>query len=61
MINRSNIYWIKGSPCSEKSSIAELLCNEFDFECYKCDDYLDRFMITGADQNIEIMTKFLEI
>ena len=58
MINRSNIYWIGGSPCSGKSSIAELLCKEFGFNYYKCDDHLDRYMKIGVENNIKIMEKF---
>ena len=58
MINRGNIYWIGGSPCSGKSTIAELLCKEFGFDYYKCDDHLDRYMKIGVDNNIEIMKKF---
>ena len=58
MINRENIYWIGGSPCSGKSSIAELLCSAFGFAYYKCDDHLERYIKIGADQNIEIMKKY---
>lgn len=32
------IYWIGGSPCSGKSSIAELLTDKYDFVYYKCDE-----------------------
>lgn len=37
-INSKNIYWIGGSPCSGKSSIAELLTEKYGFIYYKCDD-----------------------
>ncbi len=56
-----NIYWIGGSPCSGKSSIAELLIKEFGFEYYKCDDFLDDYIKRGSEKNIQIMNKFLKM
>jgi uridine kinase len=32
------IYWIGGSPCSGKSTIAELLTTKYDLIYYKCDE-----------------------
>lgn len=43
-----NTYWIGGSPCSGKSTIAEKLVQEFEFDYYKCDDHLERYMKLGA-------------
>lgn len=54
----TNIYWIGGSPCCGKSTIAELLVKEFGFILYKCDDYLDRYIEKGAAVGIDIMKKF---
>jgi uridine kinase len=36
-----NVYWIGGSPCSGKSSIAAILVERFGWQYYKCDDYFD--------------------
>ena len=35
------VFWLGGSPCSGKSSITELLVEQFDLQVYKCDDYFD--------------------
>jgi 2-phosphoglycerate kinase len=34
-----NYYWIGGSPCSGKSSIASLLAQKHDLQLYVCDDH----------------------
>lgn len=52
------IIWIGGSPCSGKSTIAERLCDDFDFDYYKCDDHLDRFLQLGVEMKKPIMLKF---
>jgi 2-phosphoglycerate kinase len=41
--NRSlavNILWIGGSPCSGKSSVSDLLANQYDLQLYRVDDAL---------------------
>ncbi len=43
-----NTYWIGGSPCSGKSTIAEKLVQEFGCDYYKCDDHLKRYMKLSA-------------
>lgn len=53
----SSIYWIGGSPCCGKSTIAEMLVEEYGFELYKCDDYLDRYTDIGFDNGDAIMKK----
>lgn len=58
MNTKQNIYWIGGSPCSGKSSIAELLCQKFGFTYYKCDDHLERYLKIGLSNHISIMEKF---
>jgi len=42
------IYYIGGSPCSGKSTIAEVLAAEYSFDYYKLDDYLDPHMKLAA-------------
>jgi hypothetical protein len=35
----SRIYWLSGSPCGGKTTIANLLAERFDWDIYHCDDY----------------------
>jgi hypothetical protein len=37
----SHVYWIGGSPCSGKSSIAEQLVERYDMLSYPCDAHFD--------------------
>jgi len=46
--NYSNVYVIGGSPCSGKSTIAEKIAAEFNFQYFKVDDY-DRMHLEQAD------------
>lgn len=43
-----DIYYIGGSPCSGKSTIAEMLAAEYSFSYYKQDDYLWPYMEKAA-------------
>lgn len=52
-----NIYWIGGSPCAGKTSISEMLLEKYDFELYRCDDYLDKHLKIGVNRNYPIMSK----
>lgn len=45
------IYIIGGSPCSGKSSIAEMLAAEFDFYYHKEDDFLEQHMAAVCAAN----------
>lgn len=40
----SHIYWIGGSPCAGKTTIARKLAAEYGFTYYKCDDCYDDHM-----------------
>lgn len=40
----SNVYWIGGSPCAGKTTLAKRLVDEYDFKYYKCDIYYDDHM-----------------
>ena len=39
-----NIYYIGGSPCAGKSSVAEILLRRYGLNYFKIDDFLDRSM-----------------
>ena len=41
------VYWLGGSPCSGKSSVAELLSARHGLLHYKCDDHFDRHLSRG--------------
>lgn len=41
----SHIYWIGGSPCSGKTSIARMLTEEQGFRYYKSDDFYDDHLL----------------
>ena len=46
--NLEKVYFIGGSPCSGKSSIAELLTKDNRFYYFKVDDFLDKYLNLGA-------------
>ena len=50
-----NIYYIGGSPCAGKSSVAEILSKKHDLYYFKTDDFLDRYMQTGARKGYFIL------
>lgn len=58
MLKDMNIYFIGGSPCCGKSTISEMLKDEFSFEYYKLDDHLDRHMNIGAKNNLKRMKEY---
>ena len=48
----SHIYWIGGSPCAGKTTIARKLATEYGFTYYKCDDcYDDQMSRSTPDQH----------
>ncbi|MEI6603404.1 MAG: hypothetical protein WCL54_07945 [Clostridia bacterium] len=57
MIKKENIYWLGGSPCSGKSTIAEFLVRDYGFRYYKCDDHLDEYIERGVEEDIPIMKR----
>lgn len=47
----AQIYYIGGSPCSGKSTIAEMLEKKYNLHYYKIDDYLQDYLEKGAKDN----------
>lgn len=43
----AKIYWIGGSPCSGKSTIAEIISNRYGLYYFKVDDYLEKYANYG--------------
>lgn len=52
-----NIYYIGGSPCAGKSSVAEILSKKHDLYYFKTDDFLDGYMQTGARKGYSVCRK----
>jgi len=48
-----NIYFLGGSPCCGKSTIAERISEKHGFQYYKADDYLEKYIKLGADKGDE--------
>ena len=55
------ILFIGGSPCSGKSSIAELISKEYGAYYFKADDFLNEFMKKAAENGAPICKKILGI
>lgn len=56
-----NIYYIGGSPCSGKSTMAEILAKKYDLYYFKVDDFIDKYMQLGAVKGYEICKKMSEM
>ena len=52
-----NTYVIGGSPCSGKSTVAELIAKKYDLYYFKVDDYLEEYTKKGALAGKEICKK----
>ncbi|XCP86987.1 hypothetical protein ABXS75_09435 [Roseburia hominis] len=52
-----NIYYIGGSPCAGKSSVAEILSQKYGLYYFKVDDYLDGYIQAGAQRGYPICKK----
>lgn len=42
------IYYIGGSPCCGKSTIAEMIAKKYQFQYFKVDDFLETYITKGA-------------
>ncbi|MDR1821547.1 MAG: AAA family ATPase [Oscillospiraceae bacterium] len=45
----SDIYYLGGSPCAGKSTIAEKISERYGFQYYKVDDFLAEFIASGGE------------
>jgi hypothetical protein len=52
-----NIYYIGGSPCSGKSTIAEIISQKYDLYYFKVDDFLEKYTKMGESKGYEICKK----
>lgn len=44
-----DIYYIGGSPCSGKSTVAEVISQKYNLHYFKVDDFLDKYTEMGAE------------
>ena len=47
------MYYIGGSPCSGKSTVADALAKRFGLAYFKADDHLDEFIARGAAEDYD--------
>lgn len=52
-----NTYYVGGSPCSGKSTIAEILSDKYNLYYFKVDDFLEKYTKMGAAKGFEICKK----
>ncbi len=55
--NSLNVYYIGGSPCSGKSTVAEILVQKYNMTYIKIDDFLDKHLARGAEKGYEVCLK----
>lgn len=51
------VYYIGGSPCSGKSTIAAYLEKKYNLYYFKVDDYLEKYTNKGEEKNLQICVK----
>lgn len=56
-----NTYYIGGSPCAGKSTIAEILSKKYHLYYFKVDDCLDNYTKLGALKEYPICKKIIEM
>lgn len=55
------IYYIGGSPCSGKSTVAEALAQQYGLTYFKADDYLEDFTARGAAAGLPVCQRILRM
>lgn len=53
----TKIYYIGGSPCSGKSTVAEMIANKYNMYYFKVDDFLFEYIAKAKDKGIVSSTK----
>ena len=57
MIDLDHIFWIGGSPCAGKSTIARSLAANHGFQSYSCDDAWDRHVARATPQHTPVLSR----
>ncbi|AEY64529.1 AAA family ATPase [Clostridium sp. BNL1100] len=55
------IYYIGGSPCCGKSTVAELIAKKYNFQYFKVDDLLEVYINKGAKLGKPLLSKISEM
>ena len=55
------IYYIGGSPCSGKSTVAEALAERYGLAYFKADDHLEEFTARGAAAGLPVCQRILRM
>lgn len=55
------VYYIGGSPCSGKSTVAEALAKRCDMVHFKADDHLEEFTARGAAAGLPVCQRILRM
>lgn len=56
-----DIYYIGGSPCSGKSTVAEALAERYGLTHFKVDDHLEEFTARGAEMGLPVCQQILRM
>jgi hypothetical protein len=56
-MENKKIFFLGGSPCSGKSTIAERISKDYGAYYFKVDDFLDEFISKAAEQGLEACKK----
>ncbi len=55
------VFYIGGSPCSGKSTVAEALADRYGLTYFKADDYLEDFTAQGAAAGLPVCQRILRM
>ena len=55
------LYIIGGSPCSGKSTIAEMIAEKYDFNYFKVDDYLEQYMKKAQEDGKPLSARAMQM
>lgn len=56
-----NTFYIGGSPCSGKSTVAEILSRKYNLHYFKVDDFLDSYTQLGSLKGYPVCKKITEL
>lgn len=57
----SHVYWLGGSPCSGKSTIASMICDKYGFTAYQCDTHYDNHLCRIVRVRHPVMAKIRDL
>ncbi|WP_409291373.1 hypothetical protein [Peribacillus sp. SCS-37] len=57
MLQHKIIYWIGGSACAGKSTLAEMYCRKYNLPLYSCDEHFNRHLQLISEEHQPAMFK----